>query len=344
MSYEFTDDEIKEIITAARIFSQDFNEERFQALRKLEKRLADSSFLETVRGLVRMEEEMDVPINEVLDAFEKLLSDRDRVSAEVAGLRGKLVELQGRTQEAETRHRQQQAVIEQTRRELQAIQIRRQEEEKKLAAFEKKAEREKARIDKEVEEYRQKANVTEQEVVLAGQVKAQAEGHGFSLELALDLAHEFAGYENAREELARALEKSQTLPGHIDALASELKKLESERWQKELEISGLKATRFTLVNLLSCQKFYQRYQSASRLMDSLASWSGLYFLRCNNPVYAFAGAFDKKNKCARFFVEKWPQNRCPCCGYPGAVFDSELYQLLNWPVGISYELKLGEDK
>lgn len=96
MSYEFTDDEIKEIITAARIFSQDFNEERFQALRKLEKRLADSSFLETVRGLVRMEEEMDVPINEVLDAFEKLLSDRDRVSAEVAGLRGKLVELQGR--------------------------------------------------------------------------------------------------------------------------------------------------------------------------------------------------------------------------------------------------------
>ncbi|MBT9142981.1 MAG: hypothetical protein DDT29_01380 [Dehalococcoidia bacterium] len=337
MSYEFIDGEIKEIVAAARIFSRSFDEEQFEALRELEQRLTDSGFLETVRGLVRLEQEMGVTANQVLDAFEKLLSDKERLAAEVADLQGKLTELQDKNQEAENRYRQQQTAIEQTRRELQAIQIRCHEEEKRLAVLGKEAERERGRIDKEVEQYRQKANVTKAEIVLAGQIKAEVENHGLSLELALDLSHAFAGYENAREQLAAALTKSQTLPDHINALTSERDKI-------QVEIAALKGVYLFTEDMLFYKKFYQRYQSASRLVEYLANWRGLYFLRCNNPLYALPGAFDKSKKCAHFIVEKPPISRCPCCDYPGTIFDSELYQLLNQPVGTSYELKLGEDK
>ena len=327
MSYEFTDDEIKEIVKAARIFSQSFNEEEFQALRELEDRLSDSGFLETLRGLVRMQEEMGATANQILDAVEELLGEREQLEAEIADLQAKLATLRDRTQEAENRYRQQQATIRQAGEELQAIQFRCQKEEEKLTAFEKKAERRKGRIDKEIEEYQQKANVTKEEVDLASQVKAQVEKHGFSLELALDIAHEFAGYENAREELAQALKESQTLPNHVAALTSELRNLKSETNRRQLEIAGLKAARLLLENILSqlrgdldteqkLKKFYNRYQSASWLMEYLAGWRELYFLRCNNPLFALTGFFDRRTSCAHFWVEKEPIRRCPVATIP----------------------------
>jgi len=348
MSYEFRDDEIKEIVRAAQIFSQSFNEEQFQALRELEWRLADSGFLEALRGLVRMEEEMGVTANQVLDAIEGLLGDKDQLEAETVDLRGKLAALQNRNQQAENEYRQQQAAIGQARGELQAIQIRCQEEEKRLASLRKKTEREKERIDQEIKEYRQKANVTKEETVLAGQIKAQVEKYGFSLELALDLSHEFAGYESAREELAQALKTSGTLKSNLSGLQSEMDR-------RRLEIAALTANRLQLQNILSQlqgdiataemrRKFYDRYQSASGLMEYLASWKEQYFLRCNNPLLAISGFFDQRTKCGRFWTEKPPVSRCPCCDHPGTIFDSQLYQLLNWPVGHPYKLQLGEDK
>jgi len=355
MSYEFTDDEIKEIVRAGQIFSQRFNEEQFQALRELDRRLADSGFPETFRGLARMEEEMGVTINQVLDAVEELLGDREQLEAEAVDLQGKLVALQDTNRQAENRYRQQQAAIEQAREELQAIRIECQGEEKKLASFRKNAEREKRRIDKEVEEYRQKANVREEEVDLAGQVKAQVEKHGLSLELTLDLSGEFAGYESAREELAQALKTSQTVTSHIATLKSKLSDLQSEMDRKQLEIAGLKAVHLQLGSILSqlrgdittqerLSKFYNRYQNGSELLEYLATWRGLYFMRCNNPFFALTGAFDHRTRCAHFWVEKPPVRRCPCCDYPGVIFDPELYQLLNWPVGTPYKLYLGEGR
>jgi hypothetical protein len=113
----------------------------------------------------------------------------------------------------------------------------------------------------------------------------------------------------------------------------------------------LEATRLQLENILSqlqadiateeeLRRFYHRYQSAGRLMEYLASWREIYFARCNNPLFALTGVFDQRASGARFCVEKRP-TRCPCCGY-GAVYDSQLYQFLNWPVGAPYKLQLGE--
>jgi hypothetical protein len=77
-------------------------------------------------------------------------------------------------------------------------------------------------------------------------------------------------------------------------------------------------------------------------MEYLVSWREIYFVRCNNPLFALTGTFDRSKSGARFCTEKPPIRRCPCCDYPGAVYDKEFYQTFNLPPGQPLKLQLGE--
>lgn len=364
MSYKFSADEIREVIAAARIFNPSFSEKQYQDLLELGRHLADSGYLKAVRGLARLEKEEGITCTEALDGYEQLLSDKAEKEAELASLQEKLIAQQDKNQEAEEQYRQIKEAIEQAKEELQTVQTERQKGEKDLITFRKKAEREKERIEKEVEECRRGADVTKEEAVIAGQVKVEVESHGFGLELALGLSQEFAGYENARDELAKALKRYQTFTRYLAAIneegearkkaqESELNKLQSEKDRRQTEIKSLEQARSQLGNILGqlqadvafeeeLRRFYRRYCGREGLLEYLASWDGIYFVKCDNVVSTLAGSFYRPAGNAHFFTDKRP-SRCPHCGLTTLLPDEKPYQAINcWPVSDPIKLQLGE--
>jgi len=363
MNYEFTADEINELIRAARVFCPGFSEEQYHDLMELEKRLADSGYLEAVRGLAQLEEEKGIPCTEVLDAYAQLLRDQEQLEGKMASLQQKLMAQQNANQEAENRYQRMKESIEQARGELEKIQRECQKEERRLAALTRKAEMEKRRIDKELEEYRQRANVIEEEIVTAGQLKVEVEKHGLSLELMLALSQEFADHKDAREELAKALKESQTLSGYIASLneqarerekmlQSGLNNLQSQKDKRQTEIQNLELARRNLEGKLSqlqinvnfaqeLRMFYNRYYGWSGLLEWLASWNQISFLRCSNPIYIAMGALVRSAGPAHVWTDK-PGRKCPHCGLDALVYNEKLYEDLNLPVGAAIKIQLGE--
>lgn len=343
MKPEFSPEEMNQIVRAARVWAPGFTQEQLQELVNSQHQLADSGFCEAAWGMVRFQEEKGIPCTEALDGYEHLLQENIELEEKVAGLQEKLAALEETTEQA--------------RAERERV-------EKELVAFRKKAEKEKQRIDRELEQCRQEANVSKEEITASGELKEQLASRGFAIEFTLDLCQEFVGHENAREELAKAIEEHGTLTqsnaalvergkAQEEALESKLNGLQSEKDSRQTEIKSLEVARHNLEGILSqlqvdiateeeLRRFYQRYQSASTLMEYLASWREIFFVRCNNPLFALTGTFDHRTSGARFCVEKPPIRRCPCCNYPDAVYDSHMYQALNWPIGAPYKLQLGE--
>lgn len=122
-------------------------------------------------------------------------------------------------------------------------------------------------------------------------------------------------------------------------MQAQAKSLEETRCYLESVIAQLQAD---VAHEQELRRFYNRYQGAGLLMEYLASWRNIFFVRCNNPLYALTGAFDRSSSCASFWTEKPPVKRCPCCNYPDAVYDEEIYKALNLPAGTPLQLKLGE--
>lgn len=328
MDNEFTPSEIEEAITAARIFSPDYGQEQFQASRELERRLGDSGYLGVACGLARLEKERGVACTEAIDTYEQLLKENEELEQKITDYRATLEMVSDEVTQAQDRLHQLEEAIEQAKAE-------REREEKELAAFKRKAEREIQRVDQELEECQQKAGVTKEEITGATQLKDQLASHGFTIEFTLDLCQEFVGHGNAREELARVLKEYQTLTNYIkraeglkETLQADIKSLEGNRRQLEGIVSQLRADEAFEKEI---RGFYHRYQAVSPLMEHLTTWRGMYLVRCNNPLFA-----------DRFWTERTPLRRCPCCNYPDVVYDEELYQALNWTVGEPFQLKLRE--
>lgn len=328
MDNDFTASEIKEAITAARIFSLDYGQEQFQALRELERRLQDSGYVEAVGAIARFEQERGIRCTEVLDAAEQLLSEKEQLEAEVATLEEKRTQCQQETQQAEE-------ILQEVKMATEQVKVERERGEKELATFRRKSERERQRINEELEQCRQESKVTKEDIVTAGQLKAEVEKHGFTLELALGLSQEFAGYEHIRDKVAEALKEGQTLTkyneraeGQQNALQANVKALEVNRQQLEGVVSQLRADEAFEKEI---RGFYHRYQAVGPLMEHLTTWRGIFLVRCTNPLFA-----------DRFWTERAPLKRCPCCNYPDAVYDVKLYQQIGVEPGTPVQLKLEE--
>ncbi len=338
MSYELTVDELREAVRTARIYSPSLTEEQFQGVMELQRCLGESGRLEAACGLAQLEKERGTLCTEALDVVEQLLSDKGRLEPDVASLEEEKALLQEENQQLKV-------ATEQAKEGLQTVQAEHQKEERDLAAFKKKAEKEKQTIDRELEEYRRKANVTKEEIVTAGQLKAEVEKHGFSLDLVLGLSQEFAGYGNIRGELAKGLKEGQTLTKYNEqaeernkTLQADTKSLEGNRQQLESKLSQLRADEAFEKEL---RRFYHRYQGAEGLLEYLASWDAIYFVRCTNPVFAVTGAFVRSAGGAHFWTDK-PPTKCPHCGMAMLQPDEKPYLALNWPVGEPVKLQLRE--
>lgn len=356
MNNEFTVDEIKDAARTARIHSPGFSEDMFESLMELERRIADSGYLEVIQGLLRLEEEKGISCTEALNACEKLIKRKAELERLVPDLEKREGSLVAQIKQVVGEYEQMKKDITKARQELEQIRNEYVAAEKKLEAFNRKAEKEKQRINKEVQACYQQANITKEEIITAGKIKAEVESHGFTLELALDLSKEFAGYKNAREKLANGLKEHGLLSKYLNELdewgdkekariMAEIAGLESQK--KELNNENIR-----LGNVLSqlhadidseqaLRQFYQRYAGYSWLLEKLAEWDQVYFVRCGDPAHVGAGMLVKKLGGPHFWTDKLPVS-CPHCGYPVTYFDTEIYQYLNRPAEEPFKLLLGE--
>ncbi len=361
MEFEFTPEQISQIVRAARALASGFTEEQLRWLISGQKRLVDSGFCEAVWGLLRLEREMGVTISQALDAAKRLVRNNANLEAAIARLEQKNVTLHTANQELEQRHKELMEATGQARVELAGVRAETEKEKRRLIALREEAEREKKRIDQEVGEYRQSANVTEQEVATAGQLKAEVARSGFSLELMLDLSKEFAGHKDAKDRLAEGLKKYGMISGCITAtekqaeeqkkaVTSELASLRAQRDREQIQGKKLEETRHyvedtiaqlqaDVVNEQELRRFYERYQGLSRFMDCLASWDQVIFLRCNNPLSALA-SLTGPSALAHFCTDK-PPARCPHCGTTAFIPDTKVYEALNLPAGAYVKFSAG---
>lgn len=341
MANEFTAEQLKEIIRAARVFNPGFSEEQFQSLIELERHMGDPGYLETVRGISKLEEERGIPLSQALEMHGRLLRESEELGQKLAADNMELQALESRLRETEEKHGDVVRAVQNALTQLQELRREKEREEKKLAAFKKKAAKEKERINEEMVEYRHKVEVTEAEVDAAGQIKKEVIRHGFTLELALDLAQEFAGYTDAHERLAEALKKHGKLTSYLAAVEADIKtigenrrhmegilsRLGEEQAQHEALLSQLKAEIADKGELVG---FYHRYIHLRPLIEYLGTSNHLTFHHC-----MWCGAL--------FWVLR-PGNvatgiyKCPWCGLALVDADRNAYAAVSQAPGTALKL------
>jgi len=86
MNRKFTVEEIRDSVRTGRVHCPGFTEDMFESLMELERRIADSGYLEVIQGMLRLEEEKGVSCTEALDACGKLQEQKTRLEREVPEL------------------------------------------------------------------------------------------------------------------------------------------------------------------------------------------------------------------------------------------------------------------
>ncbi len=356
METEITTEELGQIVRAARVLSTDFDEEQIQSLSYGWQRLADSGFLDAVWGMTRLQQEQGISCSEALDANKELLQKMESLESKLTVLKEKVAQEQNKHNEATRVHQQLLDKIAAANNELGLTQTAIQKEQEQLSSFQEKAEKEKRRIEKELERCKKNAGITAEEIAAAGQLKVEVEKSGFSLETMLGLAGEFAPYQNARDRLAEALKSDQTLTESISTLeqkseekkrdiAAEIEQMVSQRNSKQSQVEHLQKVCHNLEISLAqlnadvdeeqeLRQFYVRYSPLSDLLEYLVTWRQVYFLRCDNPMCApYAGI-------THFWTDR-KVRKCPHCGLSMIKPDPEPFRLLNVPEGTEFTLQLG---
>lgn len=291
MTNEFTADELREITRAARVFSPGFSEEQFQSLTELQARLAHSGYPEAVSGLVELEKEKGVHLSQALETHDRLLQENAELERKVAARRAELDTLETQLRETQEKCQGVGEATEHAKAQLQDVRREQERDEKELSAFGEKAARERQRIDQELAEYRRKADVAEEDITTCARVKKEVARYGYTVELALGLAQEFAGYGDAPERLAEALKKHGELTSHLAALEADMKtlgenrrhlegmlsRLGEERVQHEMVLSQLEAEIAEKGELVGS---YHRYVHLRSLIEYVGDSNHLTFHHC----------------------------------------------------------------
>jgi len=337
MEFELNSDELGQVLQAMRILVPDIGDERFQSLLAAQEKLSSSGFLEAVWGVVRLQEEKGIDLSHAIDEYQHLLNENEKMAREQASLKDKRDGLQKAYQQILSD-------IAAAKKELEATIDKIGKEKKELTAFAAQAEREKKQINYELEICRNKAGVTEKDIITAGSLKAKVKKSGFELEMILDLVKEFAPFRDARERLVEALEKEGSLTQQISSLKKESKEQEnaltatiaqltSQRAQQEDELkhlknvchqweSNLKHLQADVDEEQRLRQFMVRYKPGSELLECLAGWKQIRFLRCDNSGCDPFGGIN------HFWTDK-QATKCPHCGSGLVYYDEELYNLLN---------------
>jgi rubrerythrin len=282
-------------------------------------------------------------LSQALETHGRLLHKNEELKRKLAAQNAEL-EAQRKHQETiQQRCQELTKTVQDAVAQVEKLRQQKENEEKALTALRRKVAREKTRITEELAEYRRKVDVTEAEIVAAGKVKAEVARHGFSLELALGIASEFAAYTDARERLAEALEKCGKLTSYLTTLETNVKslednqrdiesilsRLERERAQYEMLLSQLKAEISEKTDLVG---FYHRYAHLQPLIEYLASSDYLTFHHC-----LWCGALFWVIRPGGMAASRY---KCPWCGFALVEADRNAYAAVSQPLGTPLKLLL----
>jgi len=337
MELELNQEELGQVLLAMRVLLPNVSNEKFQSLLVAQENLSSAGFLEAVSGIVRLQQETGIDLTQAIDEYRQLLRKNEKLIREQESLKKKC-------QELEEMQKQLSAHVTTAKEEMEATRNSISQGKKELAVLVTRSESEKKKIEAELQEFRQKADVTEEDIKATGLLKIRVKRSGFSLETMLALAKEFARHRDARERLAEVLEKEGSLTKRISCLEEEMKEkedalnsaialLSSRKIQKEDGIKSLKNIchqwELNLNQLQSdvhekqrLRQFMVRYQANSRLLDCLAGWKQVIFLVCKNS------GCEPLRGINHFWSEKLA-TRCPHCGSGNIDFDRELYDILD---------------
>jgi len=138
MNQEFTADDIRDAARMARVHCPGFSEDTFESLMELEKRIADSGYLDAVLGLLRLEEEKGVSCTEALDVYEELLKQKTELERRVPDLQERAEGLVAQIRQANGECEQLKKAIAQARQELAQIREEHAAVEQRLGNLKKK--------------------------------------------------------------------------------------------------------------------------------------------------------------------------------------------------------------
>ncbi len=354
MSQVFSADEIREATRAARIYSPGLNEDKLEWLIELAKRIDEAGFLDAVEGLSRLAER-GISCTQALDACEDFIEENEKLKKIVADLKKKQQTLTEAIKTSGDRLLVVNKEVAAAKQELASTKALNKKETNSLEELKRHYEADKKQIEAELEKHLEQAKLSKEEVAVAGEIKAEAQGRGIELRFALEVAKELASRENANELLAEAFKEHGSLLKHIEHLeerakerraefSSEIESLKQQKQALEADRRGLQSyisqLRFDVETEESLRRFYERYQVVSGLMEYVANWNQVYLMRCDHPFFKFTGAIEKNSGGARFWTDK-PPKMCPECGHQQLAYDLIAYQTLNCPVGQPIKLKLG---
>jgi len=332
MPIQFNAEEVESVIRMARLQAPAFSKEEYQRLLRMQQDIKESGFIEAAWGLRRLEEEYGADCSESLDRYRQLLRDKE-------GLEGEIEKLNDKREVSSQELRVLDEAISQS--EQKRIEL-----ENELETTYHRVNREKRRLGKDLEESRKAAEISQEEIASAKELKAIVKKSGLELGLALELCGEFARSNRPAKKIAQTvkeygslLEAGKKLKKQNEDLAKEieekLKESESllsrcdrtrqELWQLGSELDNEKAV----------HNFYKRYKDSSSLLDYLADWGFIYPTRCQMITCN-----------ARFLVSRDPSHFrtkyvCPSCGLTTNTYDNEASTKLGLPYGSPFNVKLG---
>ena len=117
-------------------------------------------FLEAVWGIVRLQEEKGIDLSDAIDEYRNLLEENEKLLHKQDSLRRKCLELE-EMQKQLSNH------VAAAKKELKAAQSSISQGKEELASLAARAESEKKQLEGELEECRQKASVTAEEIKTA---------------------------------------------------------------------------------------------------------------------------------------------------------------------------------
>jgi hypothetical protein len=350
MEKQLTKSEIEQTLKVARIIALNLTPEQFQSLADSLEYLAEEGFLEGAWAAAKLHREKGISYSEVAKAIQQSFQQNDRLEKEVEKLRSKEITLKSNISNCEDTLRHLNESSQQAQGELATIQSQQENDTRELETFRLEAKQEKAQIQKEVEDCRVKAGVTQTEFETARELKAILEKEGFSLELALSLCKEFGKVEKPREKLISVIEKHGSLQKYLDDLTewgesqlktyqSQIQSLQNNSQRLANDFSQQQARHSQGELLLQQQNqqihanadilnSYNKYQPLRALIDYLGECKGVGFYHCT-----WCGV--------RYWILTYGNTSrnqtCLWCNMPMVGWDDQAYQAISRPPGI-YQL------
>jgi chromosome segregation ATPase len=347
MEEKYTIDQINLIVKQAQITAPSFSLEQYQGLMQSQGDFSETGFCEASWSVTQLHQKKNILYEKIVQAIDELLHQKIQLERAVDKLKLEQAQVQEANQQAQSTLQQTMTEIRETQKNCKILKNQQQKAEEGLLAFQQDAEKEKERLHQELESLREQNIVTQTDIDLARNLKAELQKQGVGLELALTLCTEFGKHENPSDKLGENLQKVGSFRKYLNSLSewgesqkkayqAQIQSLEGNCHKLETVLAQHDAiyrdreTKLFLQNHQINEKsdilsFYQSYRPLRALIDYLGKHpTGFYFCSwCGARYWILDSGYTLRN-----------QNICLWCNMVKVEWDVKAYQALNLKPGV----------